>query len=91
MELGERILAVRDFGIGTGLWPEHPWSYFNRGQCSTERMKAEAIDDYTAAWSAPRSFLRPDNGGSPARLAQAVRLTRWPILDGRTGAGKGTA
>ena len=29
MELGESAQAIGDFGTCTGLWPEHPWGYFN--------------------------------------------------------------
>ena len=57
MELGESAQAIGDFGTCVGLWPEHPWGYFNRGYV-LDRMgkKADAIDDYTAALDRDESF-----------------------------------
>ena len=81
MELGEYAQALGDFGTCTGLWPEHPWGYFNRG-CVLDRMglKADAIDDYTAALERDPEFLaalvepRPRPGGAPAIWTGADRF-----------------
>jgi len=59
-------------------------------------MKAEAIDDYTAAWSAPRIFSALTNRGSPPRAQAVLRVAdfdahwRWP-KDRGDPCGPGTA
>jgi tetratricopeptide (TPR) repeat protein len=50
MELGQYAQAIGDFGTCIGLWPDHPWGYFNRGYVlDLSGMKRDALADYTAA------------------------------------------
>ncbi len=69
MELGEFALSLGDFGTCTGLWPEHSWGYFNRGYVLDRMgMKADAIDDYTAALDRDKSFVAAMVNRGLARL-----------------------
>jgi eukaryotic-like serine/threonine-protein kinase len=57
-ELGEHLLAARDFGHCTGLWPEFAWGYFNRGRVLDESgQKLEAVKDYSAALERDPNFV----------------------------------
>ena len=69
MELGEFAQSLGDFGTCTGLWPEHSWGYFNRGYVLDRMgMKADAIDDYTAALDRDQSFVAAMVNRGLARL-----------------------
>jgi tetratricopeptide (TPR) repeat protein len=58
MELGENAQAIGDFGTCIGLWPEHPWSYFNRGYVlDRSGMKSDAVADYTRAIECDPRFV----------------------------------
>ncbi|WP_074307368.1 protein kinase domain-containing protein [Singulisphaera sp. GP187] len=92
MELGERILAVRDFGIGTGLWPEHPWSYFNRGHVlDRSGMKVEAIADYTAALERAPQFVAALTNRGLAHLELRQYTPALADFDAALALAKGTA
>src|SRR5262249_44514193 len=66
--------ALGDFGTCIGLWPEHPWGYFNRG-CVLDRMgmKLDAIHDYTAALKCDPHFVAAlaNRGLARAELQQS--------------------
>ncbi len=50
LELGESQLALADFGVCVGLWPEFAWGHFNRAFTLDQLgQKAAAIADYSAA------------------------------------------
>lgn len=50
LELGQSDLALADFSMSVGVWPELAWGYFNRG-CLLARAgrRVEAIRDFSAA------------------------------------------
>ncbi len=50
LELGESSLALADFSVCVGLWPEFAWGYFNRAFTLDQLgQKEAAIADYSAA------------------------------------------
>lgn len=50
LELNEPQLALADFSVCVGLWPELAWGYFNRAFTLDQLgQKAAAIADYSAA------------------------------------------
>ena len=69
MELGEYAQAIGDFGTCIGLWPEHPWGYFNRGYVlDRSGMKADAIADYTTALDRDPGFVAAQVNRGLARV-----------------------
>ena len=76
MELGEYAQAIGDFGTCIGLWPEHPWGYFNRGYVlDRSGLKADAIADYTAALDRDPGFVAAQVNRGLAR----VELKQYPL------------
>ena len=50
LELGESQLALADFSVCVGLWPEFAWGHFNRAFALDQLgQKGAAIVDYSAA------------------------------------------
>lgn len=69
LEQGEPQLALADFGVCIGLWPEFEWGYFNRAFTLDQLgQKEAAIADYTAALERDPDLLAARQNRGMARL-----------------------
>ncbi len=69
LEKGEPQLALADFGVCVGLWPEFAWGYFNRAFTLNELgQKDAAITDYSAALDRDPELLAAWQNRGIARL-----------------------
>ncbi|MFM9960258.1 MAG: protein kinase domain-containing protein [Planctomycetaceae bacterium] len=69
LEQGEPQLAVADFGVCIGVWPEFAWGYFNRAFTLDQLgQKEAAIADYSAALDRDPELLAAWQNRGMARL-----------------------
>ncbi len=69
LEQGEPQLALADFGVCIGVWPEFAWGYFNRAFTLDQLgQKAAAIADYSAALDRDPELLAALRNRGMARL-----------------------
>lgn len=69
LEQSEPQLALADFGVCIGLWPEFEWGYFNRAFTLDQLgQKEAAITDYTAALDRDPDLLAARHNRGMARL-----------------------
>ncbi len=69
LEQGEPQLALADFGVCVGVWPEFAWGYFNRAFTLDQLgQKSAAVADYSAALDREPELLAALRNRGMARL-----------------------
>lgn len=82
LEQGEPQLALADFGVCVGLWPEFEWGYFNRAFTLDQLgQKEAAIADYTAALDRDPELLAARQNRGMARLELGQHATALEDFD----------
>jgi tetratricopeptide (TPR) repeat protein len=83
LERNEPQLALADFGVCIGLWPEFAWGYFNRAFTLDQLgQKGAAVADYTAALDRDSELLAARHNRGMARLELGQNAEALADFDG---------